>query len=59
MGYSLIDKIKMWLCDKLGHKHDMANAWEFKDNIHCVCQRCRCVESYEKKPFDPTNPKGR
>ena len=44
MDYKIWQKIKMWLCDKLGHKININNIW-YHQGVHCACERCGHVQS--------------
>ena len=46
MGYSLIQKIKMFMCNKLGHKTSVEKSWYF-NGIHCHCDRCGFIQTKE------------
>ncbi len=40
MNQSLREKIKFWLCEKLGHKHNIDFARYHNERVVCPCDRC-------------------
>ena len=40
---SFMERLRMWICEKFGHKQDNTGHWEHDGNVHYNCARCRVV----------------
>lgn len=48
MDYSFMQKVKMFICRKFGHKFDKSKEWHYNGHQHNSCKRCKHVISWKE-----------
>ena len=48
MKTPFMEKVKQWVCRKMGHKQ--GHTWWYGINLNATCLRCKCVYIVRKMP---------